>query len=403
MFICEVDRPWAETPFLFQGFPLLSHGDIAAVREVCQFVYIDESRRIQVTGKRTTGKLAPGGLNKVKRLPLSEEVGKAQQIYRKGSGLISGVFEDIQLGRGINTVACREFVRDCVNSMLRNESAMVWLTRIKSRDEYTSQHCLSVAVLAIGFGRHLGCNQDELEQLGLAGLLHDVGKIKVDQQILNKPGRLDADEFAVMKEHARLGYELLLGQRDLPASAVDVAHSHHERLDGSGYPRGLRDEQIPRRARIVSICDCYDAITSHRVYDSARPPKEAFKALMDGRNSQFDAKLVIRFIEWLGVFPLGSLVALHTGEVGVVLETHAKFRLRPRVVVIRDEAKQQCPPRYLDLAQVCTDPLGNPYRISDSLPDGSFGVHLADPAVQALLNADALKALEQVIANPSGQ
>lgn len=248
--------------------------------------------------------------------------------------------------------------------------------------------------MAMGFGHHLGLNNESLEQLGIAGLLHDVGKIRVDPQVLNKPGKLSAEEFEHIKQHAALGYKLLLSHRDLPSIAVDVAHGHHERLDGLGYPRGLGAAQIAYFTRIISIIDCFDAITSNRVYDRARTVKDAFKVLMDCRQTHFDAELVMRFIEWLGIFPVGTLVELHTGEIGLVLEKHPKLQLRPKVAVLIDRDGQRCPPRFLDLAKICTDEQSQPYRITACLPDGALGLSVNDPQVQALLDNRELADLD---------
>lgn len=392
MYVCEVDRPWRETPFLFQGFPLLTVQDIRAVQDCCQYVFIDEFQRVKVSLKPEGAGL--GAADSHKRAPLSREMQQARRNRDKSSAVLKEVFFDVQLGRGINTAACREAVSDNLQSLLRNESALLWLTRMKTQDEYTSQHCLSVSIMAMGFGHHLGLNNESLEQLGIAGLLHDVGKIRVDPQVLNKPGKLSAEEFEHIKQHATLGYKLLLSHRDLPSIAVDVAHGHHERLDGLGYPRGLGAAQIAYFTRIISIIDCFDAITSNRVYDRARTVKDAFKVLMDCRETHFDAELVMRFIEWLGIFPVGTLVELHTGEVGLVLEKHPKLQLRPKVAVLIDRDGQRCPPRFLDLAKICTDEQSQPYRITACLPDGALGLSMCDPQVQALLDNRELASLD---------
>jgi len=392
MYVCEVDRPWRETPFLFQGFPLLTVQDIRAVQDCCQYVFIDEFQRVKVSLKPEGAGL--GAADSHKRAPLSREMQQARRNREKSSAVLKEVFFDVQLGRGINTAACREAVSDNLQSLLRNESALLWLTRMKTQDEYTSQHCLSVSIMAMGFGHHLGLNNESLEQLGIAGLLHDVGKIRVDPQVLNKPGKLSAEEFEHIKQHATLGYKLLLSHRDLPSIAVDVAHGHHERLDGLGYPRGLGAAQIVYFTRIISIIDCFDAITSNRVYDRARTVKDAFKVLMDCRETHFDAELVMRFIEWLGIFPVGTLVELHTGEVGLVLEKHPKLQLRPKVAVLIDRDGQRCPPRFLDLAKICTDEQSQPYRITACLPDGALGLSVNDPQVQALLDNRELADLD---------
>lgn len=401
MYVCEVDKPWEETTFLFQGFPLLSHADIDAVQQQCEYVYVDDTRFVAVTESQQRHVIAESQddedksrrVLKTGKKPLSQTIEHARAVHQRGSDLIKSALHDIQLGRGLDVKACKTYVSETVEQMLSNESAMLWFMRLKSQDEYTSQHCLSVSLLCIGFARFLGYDKPELKVFGLAGLLHDVGKMKVDLTILNKPGKLSSEEFEHMKSHAQRGYELLLSHKDLPSTVVDVTYAHHERLDGTGYPRGLTKEQIPQRAFIVSICDVYDAITSHRVYDTARPPMEALKVLMKGRGSQFDDKLVVQFIEWLGVFPVGTLVRLHTDECGIVLESNATYRLRPVVVLLRDANGKPCTPRRLNLAQVCVAPDGNPYKISESIADGSFGLHANSDEVKALLQRDVLEKL----------
>lgn len=386
MYVCELDRPWSESPFLFQGFPLTSPEDLEQVRQLCNFVYVDDLRRVLVSHSPHRAAPSRRAPSTTTTTELNREVRVARVAHGQGTALIKDVLTDVQLGRGINTAAARQTVRQYMESMMRNESAMLWLIRLKTADEYTAQHCLAVAVLAMGFARHLGCTDDEIETAGLCGLLHDVGKMKVDPAVLNKPGRLTEAEFAQMKRHTTLGYQILLGQKDLPGSVVDVAHGHHERLDGAGYPRGLKEQQISQLTRMIAICDCYDAITSHRCYDGARSPKEAFKVLMDARDTHLEASKVLAFINWLGVFPVGSIVQLQNGQIAVVLESHVKRRLRPRVAVLRDEHGQPTAPRVLDLSILAHAGDESPWRIRDSLPDGSFNLHLAGDEVQALLS-----------------
>ena len=415
MYVCEVDRPWSETPFLFQGFPLLTKQDLEAVQGCCQFVYVDEYRRVRIKLERALADqpakpqaasqsmmqiLSVTPSPQLKREPLSKEVLKAREGGRKTSALIKDMFFDIQLGRGIDTAACRSVVRENLKSMMCNESALLWLSRIKSQDDYTGQHCLAVSVMAMGFGRYLGIEEGGLEQLGLAGLLHDVGKIRIDPAVLNKPGKLTEKEFSLMKAHPGLGHRLLIGHRDLPPIVIDVVYGHHERPDGRGYPRQLGAEQIAPFTRIISIVDTFDAITSNRVYDSARSVKEAFKILMELRDQQFDSELVLRFIEWLGIFPVGTLVQLHTGEVGLVVEKNPTFKLRPKVVVMLDADGQRCAPLFLDLARICVDHEGLPYRITACLADGAKGLSMVDPQVQELIDHHELESLDDPL-NPA--
>ncbi|MBF7730014.1 HD-GYP domain-containing protein [Pseudomonas sp. N040] len=435
MYVCELDRPWNETPFLFQGFPLLTVEELQAVQACCSFVFIDELRRVTVNLDRpgnpateplrhnrpvapaaeparqvrrppvATPKLrrAPRPVQQIKREALSVEVQNARASHRKTSAVVKDLFLAIKLGRGIDVGDCRTVVRNNLESLLRNESALLWLSRMKRQDDYTSQHCLAVSVMAMGFGRYLGVDRIGLEQLGLAGLLHDVGKIKIDPQILNKPGKLTAEEFAQMQAHAEIGYQLLAENRDLPPMVLDVTRDHHERLDGRGYPRRLGAVQIADYTRLISIIDCFDAITSPRVYDQARSVKDAFKVLMDSRETQYDAELVLQFIEWLGIFPVGTLVELHTGEIGLVVEKNPELKLRPKVVVLIDQDGQRCPPRFLDLAKVCVDAESNPYRITRGLPDGTRGLNMIDPEVQALLDNRELQDMDDPVGTSSPQ
>ena len=380
MFVCELDRPWESTDFLVQGFALLHADDLRAVRERCLYVYVDDTRSVEPPPAA-----APAAASGYGPVALAQEVLAARDSHLRTVQLLEEVFSAVRQGRGIDTRACREVVNLGLSSLLRNESALLWLTRIRSVDAYTSQHCLAVSVMAMGFARHLGLEHSVLETVGMAGLLHDVGKIGLDQRILNKPGRLDAAEFEHVKAHARLGHAMLGASAGMPEAVLQAAHGHHERLDGGGYPQGLAAEQIPFITRLVSIVDCFDAVTSHRVYDGARTVKEAYQILLALRDTHFDAGLVARFIEWLGIFPVGSLVELHTGELALVLEKHPRWQLRPRVMVLTHEDGRRCPPRLLDLARVSSDGHSQPYRIVAGLADGSCGLSAGDPQVQALL------------------
>ena len=396
MYICELDRPWRQTDFLFQGFPLLKLEHIQAVRERCDYVFVDDTRRVLLDqGQVIVPTATPLRVTRtMTRIPLALEVQEAQEAYRSSALALDQVLSDVQLGRPIDTKACQALVKRNLESMLRNESAMLWLARLKSQDLYTSLHCLSVSILAMGFGTHLGLADEKIELLGLAGLLHDVGKMKIDPAILNKPGKLTQEEFEHIKLHPSFGYQALCSQDDIPAAAVQAAHGHHERLDGRGYPQGLDGYQIPFITRVVTIVDAFDAITSHRAYDDARPIQTAYDVLRSGADKQFDGALVQEFIRWLGVFPVGTLVELHTGEVALVLEKHPQLHLRPKVVVLRDANKAPCEPRYLDLSQLTVDVDGTPYRISLGISDGSYGLYIADPQLQSILHPELLAVLE---------
>lgn len=379
MFVCELDRPWSQTPFLFQGFPLLSEDDVLAVQLHCEYVFIDESRALAIGARTGALQLQPlvdealAPRRPGPQVSLAEEAEHAGFVHAHGKAVIEKVFDSVLAGHAIRLQDCRALVRQCVDSLIRNENALIWFSRLKTRDEYTALHCLSVSVLSAGFARHLGHSKAEMEEIGLAGLLHDIGKIQLDQAILNKPDKLTPEEFAHVKQHASFGFQLLTeqGVGDWPLTA---AHSHHERLDGRGYPQGLTADQIPYVARLIAVVDCYDAITSHRVYDAARSTNRAFRILMEESGNHFEAELVEKFIEWIGVYPVGTIVELHTGEIGIVVAVNPQARLKPELMIVRDELQFVCTPRYLDLASLPRDHHGQPYRIRDSHPNHSFGI-----------------------------
>ncbi len=332
MFVCDLDRPWMDSPFLLQGFLLKTPGDVKTVREVCDYVYVDP-----VKG---TNKDQPSNrIEYTTSIEFEDEIENASQSYGRAYSLLKSTMDNIRFGNAINVEATKEVVNECVDSIVRNPNAMLLLTQLKDKDQYTSQHILNVCILAVMLGRHLGLPVGKLEELGLCGLLHDMGKMKVPNEILNKEGRLDSSELAIMKRHTSLGMEVLMSARGIILSAVDVAHNHHERLDGKGYPRGLTSYGITEFTRKVAIVDTYDAITRDRVYRKGRSHLMAINILAKCRNTHFDAGLVKKFVECIGIYPLGSLVELNTGEVGIVTEVSPKTRMAPKLLMIMDKIK----------------------------------------------------------------
>ena len=390
MFVCELDRPWSETNFAFQGFPLLTPDEMRAVRECCLYVYVDDTRRVRLQHGAPAA-VAPRERKTPQRpqQPLASEIEEARAAYRDGSELIEQVLADVQHGRVIDTRACHGVVKRNLASMLRNESAMLWLIRLKSKDLYTSLHCLSVSIMAMGFGNHLGLADDKLQLLGMAGLLHDVGKMRIDPEILNKPGKLTAEEFDLIKRHPAFGLEALQAQPGIPQAALQAAYGHHERLRWHWLSAWLR-----------AVADClHDANHHHRRcvrchHQSSRLRLRATGAVgvRDPAQRQWPA---IRRGAGARIHPLARrLPGRHAGRTahrrsGGGGRKHEQLQLRPRVVVLRDAAKQRCTPRYLDLARITVDEEGTPYRICGGLPDGSFGLHIADPELQSILHPQA--------------
>ena len=220
----------------------------------------------------------------------------------------------------------------------------MYLTMIRNKDEYTSQHSFNVAILSIVLGRYAGMNVRELENIGTCGLLHDMGKVNVPLDILLKEGKLSDHEFAVMKQHTTFGRDILMSGRNIFSGSVDVAFGHHENNDGSGYPRGLEGHQLSQNTKIVAIVDKYDAITADRVYQRGRTHMEAITILNKiVSKNEIDNGLTLGFISTLGMFPPGSIVELSSGEIAIVLQQNPANRLRPQVMLVRDADKNVIP------------------------------------------------------------
>jgi HD-GYP domain-containing protein (c-di-GMP phosphodiesterase class II) len=380
MYVAELAIPWEESPFMFQGFKLKSWEDVDTVIEHCRHVTVDfKQTQILKIPRNEIGDQRYSSMGKIQRsASTQQEITRANKTYKHASGLVHNMMDDIRLGKAIDTKAAKEVVSDAVDSIIRTPDAMMMLTTIKNRDEYTAEHSLNVAVLTIAFGRALNMERERLEELGVCGLLHDMGKVLTPDEVLLKEDRLTEEEFQVMKKHPTNGRDIIAGSGGNFPGAMDVAHSHHERIDGHGYPRGLYEHQMTLWSKIVSITDAFDAITSNRCYQDGRSNMEAFRIMNKARGKQFDADLVMRFIGAIGIYPPGSIVKLNTGESGVVVEANPKSSLLPKVLIVRDAIDQVLEPRLIDLADKVKTPLGNEfYKIITTLKrsETSIDVH----------------------------
>lgn len=376
MFVSKLDRPWLDTNFVFQGFELKNQADIEEVQRQCDFVYIDVNKQTHLS--KYVARSSPYSkdyLEQVKppekRSSFKQEIKRAEVIYRKTSGLVKSFMEEIQLGRPINVLAARKAVSYCVDSILNAPDALMLMTQLKNRDEYTAQHSMNVCIFSIALARQINLSVEELNNVGLCGMMHDMGKMRVPLEILNKAGRLDPEELKVMQSHTGLGWQLLLSTNGMYAGAVDVAYSHHERMDGKGYPRHLTAEQITPYSRIVAIADLYDAVSSDRIYQKGRPHLDAIKILTDcSISGHLDPPLTMKFIECLGIYPSGSIVELNSGEVAMVVEINPKSKLKPKIMMLRDADKKTCNPYIVDLSMVGLNADGQQYSIKKVLrPD----------------------------------
>jgi putative nucleotidyltransferase with HDIG domain len=374
MYVCELDRPWEGTPFLFQGFPIQSVHDIRVLQETCEFVWVDRRQSGPVTSLSVTQPLAEQ--TRTYAIDYREAVKVAEPVWREARAVSIRMLDAVKFGQELNVGEVRQAVGECVESVLKHPAASLWLARIKQRDHYTAEHCLRVSLYAIALGKELGMLPLELEELGVCGMLHDVGKIKVPDEILNKPGRLTEEEFRIMQAHTTYGWQLLMGNSEVPPAAVDVAHTHHERLDGKGYPRQLPAQRIPFKAKIIAVVDAYDAITSDRAYSEGRSSLEALRILFEAKGTQFDEEVVLAFIQLIGVYPPGEIVELSTGEVGIIIGFEAGSKLKPRVLIVLDASKQPRPEHVLDLALDPLDAQGRLISVRAVKPSGAYGIDI---------------------------
>lgn len=374
MYVCELDRPWAGTPFLFQGFPIQSVQDLRTLRDTCEFVWVD--RRQSHSVPPLAANLPAGDQTRTYAIDYREAVKATEPVWRDARAVSMRMLDAVRFGQELDVSEVRRAVGACVESVLKHPAASLWLARIKQRDHYTAEHCLRVSLYAIALGKALGMLPLELEELGVCGMLHDVGKIKVPDEILNKPGRLTDEEFLIMQAHTTYGWQLLMGNSEVPPAAVDVAHTHHERVDGKGYPRQLPAQRIPFKAKIIAVVDAYDAITSDRAYSEGRSSLEALRILFEARGTQFDETVVLAFIQLIGVYPPGEIVELSTGEVGIIIGFDAGSKLKPRVLVVLDADKQPRPEQVLDLARNPLDSQGRLISVRAVKPSGAYGIDI---------------------------
>jgi HD-GYP domain-containing protein (c-di-GMP phosphodiesterase class II) len=389
MYVSKLDRDWLDTPFIMQGFLIEDPEDIDIVAEFCEYVFIDRSEtKLGSASSSNVGSASQvhNSRNWEAKSTIQEENRKAYKAFRTSRKVVKGFMEEVRLGGAINEEAAKSTVNDCVQSVLRHPDALMWMSKIREKQEYTFDHSLNVCVLAIAFGRHLGMDDQDLQKLGLCGLMHDIGKMRVPVEIVEKPGRLTEKEYRLMKAHTVHGRNLLLSAKNLYSGTIDVSYSHHERMDGEGYPRKLKSSGISRFARIISIVDAYDAITANRCYSQARTSTEALKIIYNERGKQFDSELALEFIKTIGLYPAGSMVELYTGEVGFVIETNPTLRHLPKVLLLLDEnKKQRKKQKVLDLKFIEEGDLPRRFLIKQVWVDGSFGLNILDLQKKGLI------------------
>ena len=294
----------------------------------------------------------PPGIPFEDHLPYGKELETAEVIQREAQTAVRNIMDDVRMGKSIESERVKKVVNSMVDSILRNQDALVSLTQMKNYDEYTFLHSLDVCILALSMARHMSLSRDEMMEIGIGALLHDVGKMRIPPQILKKPATLSETEWVEVRKHPIYSLEIMEASHDLPDKSKELALQHHERCNGKGYPSGMKGETIGLFGQIAGVVDFYDAITADRPYQKAIQPHEAIQQIYATGHGEFDRLLVERFIQCIGIYPFGTLVLLDTEEMAVVCGTQGESLLRPKVLVIYRNSKTLYPEPFMaDLSE----------------------------------------------------
>ena len=370
MYVVELDRPWIETPFIFQGFYLESDEQLETLKQYCKTVFVDPdppklaeplALKSRTPAPRPAASTAAsqldlsrlGKVRYVERAPVEREVKHAGIAYKATTKLASEAVGAVRAGRSLDAPSVEQAVSSMTESVLRNPDALLLFSQLKEKGDYTTSHAVDVAVYMTAFGRFL----------------------QLPTELLNKRNRLSEAEFAQAKRHVQYSIEILRETPGLPPDLPELALLHHERQDGSGYPKGLKGKDIGLLGSIAGIVDTFDALTARRPYAEPVPPSAALSMLYKWRGTFFDPVLIEQFIRCIGIFPLGSTVELNSGEIAIVIAQNLEKRLQPRVMVIRDAAGNPLKPqKLLDLSRGLKAPDGEPYRIRRTIEYGRIPV-----------------------------
>jgi putative nucleotidyltransferase with HDIG domain len=387
MYVTRLDREWLGTPFPFQGFYIQTDAEIEALSTTCKFIYIDTERQDpiddlknaapdahidkqhcepssgaeqptvaekrqqanavrpvtvldEIASRKSLFRRVAWILTKKRKVPFEKEFRRAAEVFETAQNTITNVMGVLRAGGELDIRAVKQIVAPMLESVLRNPDAMACMVSMRKKDDYTYNHAMATAVWALVFGRHLGLDHVDLESLATGALLQDVGKTKIPIELLQKKGPLEADEFEEVKRHVEYGLQILKDTGIVDSSVETIVRTHHERHDGSGYPKGLSGNEIPVSGRITGIIDTFNAMTAVRPYAAAMSPYSVMRHLLDNADILFQAEIVERFIQVVGMFPTGTLVELNTGEVAIVMHQNPVRRLRPKVMLILDENKE---------------------------------------------------------------
>lgn len=351
MYIHDLNWGWWHHGFVFSHFMLRRQEDLEKLQDHPKGeVFIDTIKGMDLP--QSEEELKNPGSQNVTEVSFVQELKEAQLIRDEAIFVAQEMMQNARLGRQVEIERLEPVVSRITDSILRNPGALVSLCRMKEGDTYTFQHCVSVSTLLVAFCRSMGMDKDMLVEAGLGAMLHDLGKMRVPDHILNKPGRLLEAEFTIMKQHVAFGLEILVRTPGISERMMQIAGEHHERFDGSGYPKGLKGREISLIGRMMAIVDVYDAITSNRIYHRGMEPPAALQRIYGWSEHHFDPELVQQFIQTIGIYPVGSLVLLESGRLALVLDQGGSGLLFPKVrILLNTRTRQPIEPYDIDLSE----------------------------------------------------
>jgi HD-GYP domain-containing protein (c-di-GMP phosphodiesterase class II) len=410
MFVADIDRPWIGTPFWFQGFLIENDEHLMQLRKYCKFVMVDPERstsnvqatissfgeKIEKKHRSTADPFSDHGisvdfgeLNELHSfipdniqltpfrniVPIEAELAPAGDVYTRTTEVLNDLFRDLTSNNFLALKDVDSVIQGMVESMIRNPDALMLVSRMRQEDKTVYGHGVNVAIYLVAMGRHLSLPKGMLEHLGTLGLLLDIGKTRLPRTLLQKEGRLTSEEFETVKSHVPVGLEILFNTPNLHPDILEGVAQHHERENGSGYPAGKAKGEITLFGRMAAIADTFSAMTNPRPYSEIVPAYQALQAMVNLGRDLYHAPMVEQFIHAIGIFPVGTMVELSTGEVAVVLSHSKVRRLKPRVLIISGKDKKPLQvPASLDLLHPPTA-YEVPPSILSGLPAGAYGLN----------------------------
>ena len=367
MYLDEICGSWMDSPFWQKSFLVRNDADLKTIKGCpIKEVWIDTQKGKDISSRGSSeneiesesrtdqalAKVARQQADLEPRISFEAELEQAKKIQTRATAEVSTMFREVRMGGALRAENALPLTNEIYLSVVRNPGALISLTRLKTKNNYTYMHSVAVCALMIALARQMGLEEDETKLLGMAGLLHDVGKIAIAEEILDKPGRLTDDEFNLIKTHPERGWEMLKDSVGVDDVSLDVCLHHHERMDGKGYPEKLDADSLSMFAKMGAVCDVYDAISSDRSYKEKWTPAESIRKMASWKDGHFDALIFDSFVKTIGIYPVGSLLKLKSGRLGVVVGQSDQSLLRPAVkVFFSTTAKSHIKPLLIDLGK----------------------------------------------------